>query len=68
MPAKGKRNAKQSTNSESVSKDDSLFGLSPVQMNQLAILAQLDNNSTVEQYVAKLVKKHIADRLYLLSR
>ncbi len=39
--------------------------ISPVQQQQLGILADIDS-TTPEDYAAKLIGRHISDRLYLL--
>lgn len=42
--------------------------LSPVQMQQLQIIAQVANNDTPEEYAKKVINRHIADRLYLVRK
>lgn len=40
--------------------------LSPVQMQQLEIIAEVINEDTPEEYAKKIINKHIADRMYLI--
>lgn len=40
--------------------------LSPVQMQQLEIIAEVINDDTPEEYAKKIINKHIADRMYLI--
>lgn len=42
--------------------------LSPVQMQQLEIIAEISNRDTPEEYAKKVINQHIADRLYLVTR
>ena len=42
--------------------------LSPVQMQQLQIIAAVANNDTPEEYAKKVINRHIADRLYLVRK
>jgi hypothetical protein len=40
--------------------------LSPVQIQQLEIIAEVINDDTPEEYAKKIINKHIADRMYLI--
>jgi hypothetical protein len=40
--------------------------LSPVQMQQLEIIAEVINDETPAEYAKKVINKHIADRMYLI--
>ena len=42
--------------------------LTPVQLQQLQIIAQLAHGDTPETYAQKVLSRHIADRLYLVTR
>ena len=47
---------------------DVLIKLSPVQYDQLRIIASVLNNQSVEEYSKKLLQTHISDRLYLVRK
>ena len=40
--------------------------LSPVQLQQLEIIAEVANDDTIEEYAKKVINQHIADRMYLI--
>lgn len=42
--------------------------LTPVQLQQLQIIAQMAHGDTPETYAQKVLSRHIADRLYLVTR
>lgn len=73
MPKKTTKDIK-STDRESLKdkKEEKWYGVSvtltPVQKQQLDVLAQLAHGKTPEEYTKAVLLQHIADRLYLVQR
>jgi len=53
---------------EPVSIDSIAIQLTPVQMQQINVLAQIAHNEDPAVYCRKIILKHVADRLYLVRQ
>jgi len=61
--------AKQSEPLENINNDNLLsIKLTPVQMQQINILATVAHNEDPAVYCQKIIARHIADRLYLVRK
>ena len=53
---------------ETVSIDSIAIQLTPVQMQQINVLAQIAHNEDPAVYCRKIILQHVADRLYLVRQ
>jgi len=53
---------------EPVSIDSIAIQLTPVQMQQINVLAQIAHNEDPAVYCRKIILQHVADRLYLVRQ
>ena len=79
MPAKRKTKEVSKTDRESTTKaaatpaeqleqNGLTITLTPVQMQQINVLAQIAHNEDPAVYCRKIILQHVADRLYLVRR
>ena len=79
MPAKRKTKEVSKTDRESTTKAAATpaeqlehlgltIELTPVQMQQINVLAQIAHNEDPAVYCRKIILKHVADRLYLVRQ
>ena len=79
MPAKRKTKEVSQTDRESVKQatktpaeqleqNGLTITLTPVQMQQINVLAQIAHNEDPAVYCRKIILQHVADRLYLVRR
>ena len=79
MPAKRKTKEVSKTDRESVKQaaatpaeqleqNGLTITLTPVQMQQINVLAQIAHNEDPAVYCRKIILQHVADRLYLVRR
>ena len=53
---------------EQLEKNGLTITLTPVQMQQINVLAQIAHNEDPSVYCRKIILQHVADRLYLVRR
>lgn len=79
MPAKRKTKEVSETDRESIKSSTAppanqleqnklIIKLSPVQMQQINVLAQIAHNEDPAVYCRKIILQHVADRLYLVRQ